>query len=157
MNRRTEWASLAASLAALATACTVQTTADSAPAPDPQVADYGPSTAATLKVPPGHLPPPGQCRIWIPGDPPGHQPKAGKCDGTERRAPAGSWILYRPGNDKKVVHVRVVDARRTGVIVRIRIYDAASGKFIRETSGYSVSGPTTSSPFPVPRLLPGLP
>src|SRR2546422_6675984 len=35
----------------------------------------GPSTAATLGVPPGHLPKPGQCRIWVPGVPPGHQPR----------------------------------------------------------------------------------
>src|SRR5258706_7886085 len=35
----------------------------------------GPSTAATLGVPPGHLPKPGECRIWIPGTPPGRQPK----------------------------------------------------------------------------------
>ena len=135
MKSRTEWTSLVATLAALTTACTVQTTPDSAPAPDPQVADYGPSTAATLKVPPGHLPPPGMCRLWIPGEPPGHQAKAGSCDGIDRTAPAGSWVLYRPGKDKKVVHVREVDARRIGVIVRIRIYDAASGKFMRETAG----------------------
>src|SRR2546425_3891701 len=43
----------------------------------------GPSTAATLGVPPGHLPKPGQCRIWIPGVPPGHQPrpKSRSCEG----------------------------------------------------------------------------
>jgi hypothetical protein len=135
MKLQIEGAILLAALAAFTTACTVQTTVDSAPAPEPEVTDYSPSTAATLKVPPGHLPPPGKCRIWIPGDPPGHQPKARSCDGIDRRAPAGSWILYRPGKDKKVVHVREVDARRTGVIVRIRIYEAASGRFIRETAG----------------------
>src|SRR2546427_726407 len=63
----------------------------------------GPSTAATLGVPPGHLPKPGQCRIWIPGVPPGHQPrpKSRSCEGIEADAPAGSWILYRPTADRK--------------------------------------------------------
>lgn len=30
-------------------------------------------------IPPGHLPPPGHCRDWIPGRPPGHQPPPYKC------------------------------------------------------------------------------
>ena len=29
---------------------------------------------ASLGIPPGHYPPPGQCRVWLPGTPPGHQP-----------------------------------------------------------------------------------
>jgi hypothetical protein len=99
--------------------------------PAPQ-AKQSRSTAATLGVPPGHLPPPGQCRVWVPGKPPGHQAKARPCGGIERTAAAGSWVLYRPGKDKKVVHVKEVDSRRSGVIVRLRIYDAQSGNFIRE-------------------------
>lgn len=92
----------------------------------------GPSTAATLKVPPGHLPPPGQCKIWIPGRPPGHQARPQSCQGIAAHAPAGSWILYRPGKDKKVVHVRHVHEQRPGTIVRVVIFEAASGKFLRE-------------------------
>jgi hypothetical protein len=30
-------------------------------------------------IPPGHLPPPGECRVWLPGRPPGHQPPPGRC------------------------------------------------------------------------------
>jgi hypothetical protein len=30
-------------------------------------------------IPPGHYPPPGECRVWIPGRPPGHQPPPVKC------------------------------------------------------------------------------
>ncbi len=94
----------------------------------------GPSTAATLGVPPGHLPKPGQCRVWIPGVPPGHQPrpKSRSCDGIEAVAPPGSWILYRPTTDRKIVHARIVDDRRAGVIVRIRVFEAESGRFVRE-------------------------
>jgi hypothetical protein len=31
------------------------------------------------RIPPGHLPPPGECRVWRPGVPPGHQPPPFRC------------------------------------------------------------------------------
>ncbi|HSE68005.1 MAG TPA: hypothetical protein VLB12_13545, partial [Gemmatimonadales bacterium] len=112
-------------LAALA--CSSVTTTKSkptpAPAPAPAAQKQGKSTAATLGIPPGHLPPPGQCRVWMPGEPPGHQAKARSCSNIERSAPAGSWIVYRPTEDKKVVHVKVVDQRRPGIVVHVRVYD----------------------------------
>src|SRR6266568_2311536 len=94
----------------------------------------GPSTATTLGVPPGHLPKPGECRVWIPGVPPGRQPrpKSRACAGIEAVAPPGSWILYRPTADRRLVHVREVDRARAGVVVRIRVFEAESGKFVRE-------------------------
>ncbi len=53
------------------------------------------STAATLGIPPGHLPDPGECRVWIPGTPPGQQPRprSRPCAGITAYAPAGSWII----------------------------------------------------------------
>jgi len=93
----------------------------------------GPSIAATLGIPPGHLPPPGQCRIWVPGEAPGHQQRARSCAHIERIAPAGGWIPYRPSEDRKVVHVRVVDERRPGVVVHLRVYDVKRGMLIRES------------------------
>jgi hypothetical protein len=114
-----------------ATACSsITTTQKSEPAP---AAHRRPSSAATLKIPPGHLPAPGQCRVWIPGEPPGHQPRPRSCARIERTAPAGSWIVYTPSDDKKVVHVRVVDERRPGVVVRVRVYDVKRGTLIRES------------------------
>ncbi len=92
----------------------------------------GPSTAVTLGVPPGQLPPPGQCRVWIQGRPPGRQARARSCDGIAATAPAGAMILYRPGRDRRIVRVRYVDSSRVGVVVRIRIFEAATGKFLRE-------------------------
>jgi hypothetical protein len=116
-----------------ATACssiTVKPESSSArPAPAPR---QNASTAATLGIPPGHLPPPGKCKVWIPGTPPGHQARARSCNGIEGVAPAGSWILYRPTEDRKVVHVRVIDGHRAGVIVRRRVYDAERGTLVRE-------------------------
>jgi len=32
-----------------------------------------------FRVPPGHMPGPGMCRVWYPGVPPGHQPPAVPC------------------------------------------------------------------------------
>src|SRR6266550_1058051 len=95
----------------------------------------GPSTAATLGVPPGHLPKPGQCRIWIPGVPPGHQPrpKSRSCEGIEADAPAGSWILYRPTADRKIVHARDVEERSSSTSfsydVRLWLLSQTAGRF----------------------------
>ena len=105
-------------------------------APSPELRSDGshPSTAATLGIPPGHLPNPGECRVWIPGTPPGHQPKpkSRACPGIATVAPAGSWIVYRPTDDKKLVHVREVDPHRAGVVVRIRIFDIESKRLVHE-------------------------
>jgi hypothetical protein len=113
-----------------ATACSTIRPVET-PAPTPAVR-RGPSTAATLGIPPGHLPDPGQCRVWIPGNPPGHQPRRRSCSGIERTAPAGSWIVTRPVEDPNVVHVSVIDDRRAGVVVRRMIYDRKRGTLIRE-------------------------
>ena len=116
-----------------ATACSsVRSPSTSAPAPEP-AATRGPSTAATLKIPPGHLPPPGQCRVWVQGLPPGKQPKPRSCRGIEDSAPPSSWVVYRPGQDKKVVHVREMDARRVGIVARVTVYDVQSGTAIRKS------------------------
>ena len=116
-----------------ATACSSFSSTQPAPRTQPAPAvRRGPSTAATLGIPPGHLPAPGQCRVWVPGEPPGHQPRPRSCAHIERTAPAGSWIVYRPSEDRKVVHVRVVDERRPGVVVHLRVYDAQRGMLIRE-------------------------
>jgi hypothetical protein len=60
-------------------------------------------------------------------------PRAGGPQEPEHRRhpghPARSPAL---GRDKKVVHVRVVDERRPGVVVRMRIYEIRDGKLVRE-------------------------
>lgn len=42
------------------------------------------STRGTSKVPKGHLPPRGMCRVWIDGVPPGQQPGVTSCAQAER-------------------------------------------------------------------------
>lgn len=51
-----------------------------------------------VKVPRGHLPPPGYCRAWYPGVPPGHQPRPGRCERIFREhRNTGAVILGGPG------------------------------------------------------------
>ena len=121
-----------------AVACTHRTRTTVIVGPNPDVrggeTNRGPSTAATLGVPPGHLPDEGECRIWIPGTPPGRQPrpKSRPCAGIESLAQAGSWIIYRPLQNPKLVYVREVDANRAGLVIRTRIYDRETTRLLRE-------------------------
>ena len=49
------------------------------------------------KVPPGHLPPAGACRVWIDGVPPGRQPGVTSCANAHR-------IAARYGNRARVIY-----------------------------------------------------
>ena len=58
---------------------------------------YGPTPHSSQyrlqDIPPGHMPPPGECRIWYPDLPPGQQPPPGKCHELERRVPSGAILV----------------------------------------------------------------
>lgn len=94
------------------------------------------STAATLGIPPGHLPAAGQCRVWEPGRPPGQQRHLpnGACERVERAVEPGQWLVYRPGENKKIVEVRMYDAgsQRYPAVSLIRIFDLATGELLEE-------------------------
>ena len=49
--------------------------------------------AKSFQVPPGHLPPPGMCRIWYPDRPPGLQPPPGPCNVLSVRVPRGAELI----------------------------------------------------------------
>ena len=91
------------------------------------------STAAKFGIPPGHLPPPGQCRVWMPGEPPGKQKKkypSGDCSSVSREVPAGAWLVYRPGGDKKEVIVREYDG--DGLVRGVSVFDVVTGELLRQ-------------------------
>jgi hypothetical protein len=52
------------------------------------------------KVPPGHMPPAGMCRIWIDGVPPGQQPAATDCTTAAARVPVNGRIIYGDRTDR---------------------------------------------------------
>ncbi len=56
---------------------------------------YGmrPAPAPHVKVPPGHLPPPGKCRVWFPDRPAGHQPPPGSCHELRYQVPPGAYLV----------------------------------------------------------------
>lgn len=46
-----------------------------------------------VSIPPGHMPPPGECRIWFPGQPPGQQPPPGDCRDLRYRVPPDAVLI----------------------------------------------------------------
>lgn len=54
----------------------------------------GPYYRGQAAVPPGHMPPPGACRVWFPDRPPGHQPPPGPCRSLRHRVPPGAVLVY---------------------------------------------------------------
>lgn len=83
-----------------------------------------------LRIAAAQLPGPGQCRLWYPGRRLGDQPRAGACDEIEATAPGGSWVLYRPAQDPRLVQVRVIDLDQPGLVTQVRVYDAAQGTYL---------------------------
>ena len=49
--------------------------------------------AGPAGVPPGHMPPPGDCRIWFPNRPPGHQPPPGPCHALQYQVPPSAYLV----------------------------------------------------------------
>jgi hypothetical protein len=83
-----------------------------------------------LRIGPNQLPAPGECRLWHPGRPLREQPRPGACAQIEPAAPPESWILYRPSQDPRLVHVRIVDSDQAGLVTQVRVYDAARGTYL---------------------------
>jgi hypothetical protein len=64
--------------------------------PPPEVGYYEQAPihhSKAVKIPPGHLPPPGECRIWYPDRPPGHQPPPGDCYSLQYQMPPGTVLV----------------------------------------------------------------
>ena len=69
------------------------------------------------KIPPGHRPPAGMCRIWLDGVPPGQQPAPTDCATAVRNRPANGRVIfgddYTDGKGKKAKGNDNRDERRT--------------------------------------------
>jgi hypothetical protein len=52
-----------------------------------------PYPAQQVDIPPGHMPPPGKCRIWYPDRSPGQQPPPGECAELRHRVPPGAALV----------------------------------------------------------------
>jgi len=74
-----------------------------------------------LKIPPGHLPPPGMCKIWYPGRPPGHQPPPTSCESAFKNVPSGAWVIRRKDDNHELLEVNET-GNKPRIIVDIKIY-----------------------------------
>ena len=83
-------------------------------------------------IPPGHLPPPGECRIWYPDLPPGQQPPPGDCQDLRWRVPPGAWLIDTPRESQEYFRVSVYDPQTPRIVIGIRLYDVDTGRLIRE-------------------------
>lgn len=72
-----------------------------------------------MGIPKGHLPPPGECKVWFPDRPAGHQPPPQSCSSAFRDRPLGAWVITHEAH-----RFRVVTFVRTerGITERIRYY-----------------------------------
>jgi hypothetical protein len=72
-----------------------------------------------LGIPYGHLPPPGECKIWIPGLPAGQQGPPESCESAFFNAPLGAWVISRTENRYEV---SVLSDSRPQVVIEVRYY-----------------------------------
>lgn len=84
------------------------------------------------RIPNGHLPPPGECRVWYPDRPAGQQPPPYQCGQSPGRVEPGGWV-FSPGPRRQEIEVTVYDERRPGIVVDVGIFDARTGVLIRVT------------------------
>ena len=93
-----------------------------------------------LRIPVAQLPAPGKCRLWKPNRALKEQPAPGSCSDIEPSAPPESWILYRPLQDPRLVHVRVIDPDQAGLVIQVRVYDAERGTYLGSKQARRVPG-----------------
>ena len=73
-------------------------------------------------VPPGHLPPPGMCRIWYLDRPPGHQPPPGPCNVLAAHIPHLDEV--------SIGHGLTADALEYGMAESVRRFRRACGEVV---------------------------
>ena len=73
----------------------------------------------SLGIPKGHLPPPGECKIWIPGREAGQQGPPQSCTSALRNAPLGAWVITHEGSRYRV---NIFNRERRSVVDEVRYY-----------------------------------
>jgi hypothetical protein len=73
-----------------------------------------------LGVPKGHLPPPGECKVWFPGRPLSQQPPATSCASVLQNAPLGAWVITQ---EEGCYKVNIYNRTRRNVIDAVRYYE----------------------------------
>jgi hypothetical protein len=76
---------------------------------------------SSLGVPEGQLPPPGECKIWIPGRPAGQQRPPMKCADAFRRAPLGAWVISQESSSR--YRVSIFSKEKRGLVEENRFYE----------------------------------
>lgn len=141
MNRKLAVLPLLLALSACATRVVVHS-----PTPGPEPVHHSSSAppapahpvqgpVASLGVPPGHFPPPGQCRIWVQGVPPGKQADCVPCNSIDGKIPVGALVLYRPSKESGALQVMEYDEQSPGMIVSVQWYDAQDGRHLPDHPG----------------------
>jgi hypothetical protein len=74
---------------------------------------------ADLGIPKGHLPPPGECKIWIPGKEPGQQGPPMSCSKAFAEVPIGAWVITHTG---KYFEVSIFNTKIKGRVDEVRNY-----------------------------------
>ncbi len=73
-----------------------------------------------LDIPRGHLPPPGECKVWIPGKPAGQQGPPQSCSSASRNAPSDAWVITHEGSRYRV---NIFNRTRRSVVDEVRYYE----------------------------------
>jgi len=76
-----------------------------------EVVFHGYAASRTIRVPPGHMPPPGYCRVWYPGVPPGHQPPPEPCGRAFRGYAYDGAVIIGAPTRQEVYGARYEDRR----------------------------------------------
>lgn len=82
-----------------------------------------------VKIPPGHYPPKGMCRLWYPGRPPGQQPAPFRCGEVRGRVfGSGAFLLYGGRPWDADYDWRDDERRRPGSVPRVVIHLLFTGR-----------------------------
>ena len=101
-------------------------TASAAPEPASDI-----TKSPSLGIPPGEIPSPGECRLWMPDMPPAQQSAPGACSAVQKKVPAGAWVLHRSEEKSNEVAVNVYRSRWPWIVSETRYFDYWTGAFLR--------------------------